>query len=331
MVIASHDRAFLDACTNRTLFLRDGLSRSYAHPYTRARRLLADDDAAQDAKAARDMREAERLRHSAHALRNIGINSRSDAAQKKSMQMARRADALEQAVQPAPVVRSADIRLANRGTHAKVLLRLDDIAVQAPDGRGLFRTGRLNVLQQDRIVVLGRNGVGKSQFVRLLRRAMGGTEAVAGITVGATVVPAYIDQHMSQLPDAATPLAFIGDTFRLGDQRGRSLLAGAGFSAEAQRQAIALLSPGQKARLGLLALRLAEPNVYLMDEPTSHVDIAGQEQLEAEVRAHGATCILVSHDRSFMRALGTRFLVIDKGRMTEADSPEPFLRTMAAS
>jgi ATPase subunit of ABC transporter with duplicated ATPase domains len=77
------------------------------------------------------------------------------------------------------------------------------------------------------------------------------------------------------------------------------------------------LSPGQKARLGLLALRLANPNFYLMDEPTNHVDIAGQERLEEEILTHEATSVLVSHDRHFVAAIGTRFLLIDKGRATE--------------
>ena len=86
---------------------------------------------------------------------------------------------------------------------------------------------------------------------------------------------------------------------------------------QAQGRPIGRLSPGQKARLGLLALRLAEPNFYLLDEPTNHVDIPGQEQLETELLAHGATCVLVSHDRSFVEAVGTRFLRIEGGRARE--------------
>ncbi len=328
MVIASHDRQFLDACTTRTLFLRDGVSRGYAHPYTRARQLLADEDTAHEARRVRDTREVDRLRQSAHALKNIGINSRSDAAQKKSMQIAKRAESLEQTLRPAHVEKSGDIRLANRGTHARVLVRLDDVVVRTPDGRALFRTGKLNVRQQDRIVVLGRNGVGKSLLVGLLRRGITEPDSVPGVTTSPSVVPGYVDQDMSQLPGNATAHAFISGTFRLGDQRSRSLLAGAGFAVERQHQPIEQLSPGQKARLGLLALRLAEPNFYLMDEPTNHVDIAGQEKLEAEILAHEATCVLVSHDRSFMKALGTRFLLIDAGRMTEIDAPELFHRTL---
>ena len=91
--------------------------------------------------------------------------------------------------------------------------------------------------------------------------------------------------------------------FRPGDQRAVSLLAGAGFGVDMQRRPIARLSLGQKARLGLLALRLTEPNFYLMDEPTNHVDIAGQERLEAEILAHEATCVIVSHDRAFVQAI----------------------------
>ena len=75
------------------------------------------------------------------------------------------------------------------------------------------------------------------------------------------------------------------------------------------------------ARLGLLALRLTEPNFYLMDEPTNHMDIAGQERLEAEILTHEATCVLVSHDRFFVRAVGTRLLRIEGGKITETEVP----------
>ena len=322
MVIASHDRRFLDACTNRTLFLRPDVSRLFAHPYSRARALLADTDATQTAKLAKDTREAERLRRSANELKNIGINSRSDTAQKKSMQMAQRAEDLEQTLRPVHVDKSGEIRLGNRGTHARVLASLNDVTVSIPDGRVLFRTGKLTIFQGDRIILLGHNGVGKSLFLGLLRQAVVQRDSVPGIQVSPSLVLGYVDQQMSQLPNAESPLGYIAGTFRAGDQRSRSLLAGAGFPVEQQHNPIARLSPGQKARLGLLALRLAEPNFYIMDEPTNHVDIAGQERLEAEIIARGATCILASHDRSFVAAIGTRYLLIESGRMTEIDAPE---------
>ena len=74
----------------------------------------------------------------------------------------------------------------------------------------------------------------------------------------------------------------------------------------------------------VLALRLAEPNFYLMDEPTNHVDIAGRERLEAEILASEATCLVVSHDRTFVSTIGTRFLLVEGRKMAEIEAPEVF-------
>jgi len=328
IVVASHDRDFLDACTNRTLFLRPEESVSFAHPYRRARDLLEAHDAAAQAQREKTLREVKRLRQSAQELRNVGINSGSDAAQVKSAQIKRRADALEQTARSLYRERPGEIRLGNRGTHARVLAALEDVTVQAPDGRRLFAIQKLDVAQGDRIVVLGRNGAGKSQFVRLLHRAMTGPEGMPGIRVSPSLALGYVDQDMRQLPERATAHEVVLSRFRLGDQRSRAVLAEAGFSIERQNLPIARLSPGQKARLGLLALRLSEPNFYLMDEPTNHVDIPGREQLESEILDAEATCIVVSHDRSFVKTVGTRFLLVDRGRLREIDGPEEFYKTM---
>jgi ATPase subunit of ABC transporter with duplicated ATPase domains len=99
---------------------------------------------------------------------------------------------------------------------------------------------------------------------------------------------------------------------------------------EKQSKPIGQLSFGQRARLGLLALRLTEPNFYLMDEPTNHVDIPGREALEGEILEHDATGVLVSHDRSFVRHVGNRYLLIAGRRLREVDGPEDFFAEMAA-
>ena len=108
------------------------------------------------------------------------------------------------------------------------------------------------------------------------------------------------------------------------DQRARSLLAGAGIALDMQGKPIGKLSGGQKARLGMLVLRLVNPNVYLLDEPTNHLDIEGQEALEEELLKHEASCLLVSHDRSFIRNVGNRFWQIEKRKLVEVDDPEAF-------
>lgn len=80
----------------------------------------------------------------------------------------------------------------------------------------------------------------------------------------------------------------------------------------------------------MLVLRLTEPNFYLLDEPTNHLDIDGQEALEDELVKHGAACLLVSHDRSFIRAVGNRFWQVDRNKLVEVDSPEPFFASALA-
>ena len=74
----------------------------------------------------------------------------------------------------------------------------------------------------------------------------------------------------------------------------------------------------------MLVLRLTNPNFYLLDEPTNHLDIEGQEALESELMAQQASCLLVSHDRSFVRAVGNRFWLIENRRLLEVDDPERF-------
>ena len=110
MFIASHDRAFLDASTTRTLFLRPGGCPIYAHPYTTARKLLAEDDAVQDRKRMKDSREVDRLRRNAAELKNVGVNSGSDLLQKKAKYLSNRAANLEQTLRPAHVERAGEIR-----------------------------------------------------------------------------------------------------------------------------------------------------------------------------------------------------------------------------
>ena len=330
VVIASHDRQFLDATTNRTLFLRPDASHYFALPYSRARAALAEADEAAEARRERDLKEVSRLRKQAAKLTNIGINSGSDLLTVKSKYLRERAEKIENAVLSVHKERSGDIRLTNSGAQAKVMLAIEKLDVSTPAGDRLFHIDKLHVFQGDRLVILGRNGTGKSQFMGLVHRAMMGTDA-AGIRVSPQVVPGYVDQAMSFLPARASPLGYIMDRFDLGDQRSKSLLAGAGFPIEKQDRPITEFSFGQRSRLGLLALRLMEPNFYLLDEPTNHLDIPGQERLEDEVLSHGATCILVSHDRSFVRGLGSRYLLIDGRRLREIDSPEPFFADMAAT
>jgi ATPase subunit of ABC transporter with duplicated ATPase domains len=328
VIIASHDRAFLDATTKRILFLRPQDSRLFALSYSRARLALEEADAAQERQFQRDIKEASQLRRQAAKLNNIGVNSGSDLLTVKTKQLKARAERLELAARPAHQERSAGaIKLANRGTHAKVLIAFEDTPVTTPDGTVLFRTGKQWIRQGDRVVLLGGNGAGKTMLIGMIRAAIESGQGSA-IKPTPTLVPGYGDQNLADLDPADTPLALLTRRFELGEPRARSLLAGAGATIEMQGNPIARLSGGQRARLAMLVLRLTNPNFYLLDEPTNHLDIDGQEALEDELLEHDASCLLVSHDRSFVRAIGNRFWLIEKKKLVEVDRPEAWFEQM---
>ena len=322
VVITSHDRAFLDATTNRTLFLRETSSRDFATPFSHARLALDEADAADERRFANDLNKASQLRKQAAKLKNIGINSGSDLLITKTTQLTERAAKIEAAAKPAHREKGAgEIKLGNAGTHAKALVTFDDVQVSTPDGRPLYTSGQKWITPGDRIVLLGANGTGKTQLMNMVYRALIGKDST--VKSAPSVTLGYSDQHLSQLTPTDTPMQAIGD-FGLGDQRARGLLAAAGVMIQMQDTPLAKLSGGQKARLAMLVLRLQHPNFYPLDEPTNHLDIEGQEALEEELCAHDAACLLVSHDRRFVRNVGNRFWWIDRRRLVEVESPEVF-------
>ncbi|MEM7733362.1 MAG: ABC-F family ATP-binding cassette domain-containing protein [Pseudomonadota bacterium] len=323
LIITSHDRAFLDAVTNRTLFLREERSRVFPLPFSPAREALDEADAADERRFVNDLSKAKTLRRQAAKLKNVGINSGSDLLLTKTKQLTERAEKMEAAARPAHQERGAgEIKLTNSGTHAKALLTLPDVEVCAPDRRVLYRTGQKWISPGERVVLLGANGTGKTQLINLVARAFGDE---GPLRAAPSVVPGVSDQHLTQLTREKTPMALVTERFDIGDQRARGVLAGAGVAMAMQDTKVEALSGGQKARLAMLMLRLARPNFYLLDEPTNHLDIEGQEALEDELITHGAACLLVSHDRSFLRNVGNRFWWIKGKRLEEVDDPEAFL------
>jgi ATPase subunit of ABC transporter with duplicated ATPase domains len=329
LIVASHDRAFLEDVATRTLFLRDRSAPVFALPYSRALEALEVADAATTRQHELDLRAARQLRRQAAKLKNIGINSGSDLLVTKTKLLTERAARIEAAAVPGFKARSAgEIRLETSDAHARALIHVAACDVTAPDGRRLFRCPELWISPGERVVLMGANGAGKSRFLALVAAAL---QCWAGpVQAAPSVVPGVVDQALTGLDAKATPHGIITSRFELGDQAARTALAGAGINVAMQGAKVAALSGGQKARLAILVLRLERPNFFLLDEPTNHLDIEGQEALEDELCEKGAAALLVTHDRSLIREVGTRFWWIDKGRLAEVDSPEPFIAGMLA-
>ncbi len=328
LISISHDRSFLANCTHKTFFLRGTEIREYSYSYNRAKDLLAEDDNASVARRTRELKEINRLKRSAHELRQIGVNNYSDAALKKSVQIAKRAAGIETQLTNIHCETKRSIKLSNRGIKTNKLIELKDITIRSPDGAILFCIDQLYITQGERLIIFGTNGSGKSQFLKFLQKAISDVEIAR--TNGAIITPSvklgYIDQHLSHLPLDKTLHDYFNEEIPLGDQKITSTLVGAGFPVSIQRTKLRLLSHGQRARVAFLMLHLIQPNLYVMDEPTNHLDIAGQEQLEAEILEQEATTIIVSHDRFFTQNIGTKFYAIRNKKLIMIDSPEIFYK-----
>jgi len=328
VVIVSHDRAFLDKCTNRTVFLRKSGVSIYKHSFTRARELLFEDDKSLFSKRVVEMEELKRLEKSAHKQRQIGKDNYSDTALQKAKQIERRAQDLRESLTDIHTEEKRDISLTSSTTHNKCLLQMTDLNVFSPTGDLLFKIDTLEVNSGDRVVILGANGTGKTCFFTLLREY---SEKRQGLSEGKLNIPpsvkvGIIDQHLSNLSQKDTLRGFISDSSNepITQQRVSSLLASAGFKYEMQETRIETLSYGQKARLNLVGLRLRNPALFLMDEPTNNLDISGQEALEGEVKSHTNAAVIVSHDRTFVKNLGTKYFVIQNKKLKEISDPEEY-------
>ena len=166
----------------------------------------------------------------------------------------------------------------------------------------------------------------------MLRAAIDSPDAApAGIKATQSLVLGYCDQALAGLDDADTPMRTIVRRFESAISVPARCSQAQAFRSRCRAGRFGKLSGGQKARLGMLVLRLTQPNFYLLDEPTNHLDIEGQEALEDELMEHQASCLLVSHDRNFVRNVGNRFWLIERKRLVELEGPEGFFAAAGAS
>jgi len=175
-----------------------------------------------------------------------------------------------------------------------------------PDGprdRTLFRDLTWNVGPGDRIGIVGVNGAGKTSLLKLL---VGEVPPDAGrVVVGQTVAPAYLSQHVTELPPRSRVLEAVQDVARIAKIGNQEISASTlaerfGFAADRQWTPVGDLSGGERRRLQLLRLLMAEPNVLLLDEPTNDLDIDTLTALEDLLDSFPGTVLVVSHDRYFV-------------------------------
>ena len=328
-VLVSHDRAFLDTVTARTLVVRDRRTYSFTGGYTQAQQNLLHMDEAAARNRAAEERKIEAVRASAKRLSIWGkvYDNEKFARRAKSMEL--RVERMEQ--QRTFVTRGSPLTLSVEagGNRARETVRIEDLDVTVA-GTVLFHIEQLLIRPGERVALLGHNGVGKSTFIRSLVGCEPDRDT-AGIRLGPQTRLGYYDQELDEVKGSDTMLRFVAERVTLAEEQLRRRLINTGFPYPDHGKRIDMLSGGERARLLFLVLSINRPNFLILDEPTNHIDIEGKEQLEDQLVDGGAALLITSHDRRFIETVADRFVWIQGGRLQELTDPSEFFVSAEAA
>jgi ATPase subunit of ABC transporter with duplicated ATPase domains len=306
VVVISHDHRFLDNVVTRILDVDYQTVTLYHGNYTS----FVDQKIEERERREKEIesRQKEIAHHQKFVDRFRAKNTKARQAQSKLRMIERIADGLEEL--PGSSRRYPKFRFTEKRSSGRDVLKIRGIR-KAFGANEVLHGVDLDIRRQDRLVIIGPNGIGKST---LLRIAMGELEADAGsVTWGHGVETGYFAQdHREQLEDSdRTAEQWLWD-FCPGRDRGfvRGQLGLMLFSGDEGEKKLSALSGGEAARLVFSRLMLEQPNVLVLDEPTNHLDLESIEALVAGLLGFEGTMILVSHDRWFVSQLATRVVEI---------------------
>ena len=195
-----------------------------------------------------------------------------------------------------------------------MVLQSEGLVVGFTDGEQttkLLSVPDMKLERGTRIAIIGSNGSGKTT---LLRTLLGLAPPISGrVLTGQGVETGYYSQDSSELPEDATVLDAFLDVRNLPLEEARSYLARFLFHGDEVFQSVGSLSGGERSRLALARLLIKEPNLLILDEPTTHLDIATREALEQVLLSYTGTLLLVSHDRRLISQLADKLWIVQEG------------------
>ena len=308
LMLIAHDRDFLDAVASHIAHIEDQQISLYTGNYTAFERLRAQHLATQ--KAAFDKQQKE-IAH----IRSFVDRFRAKASKAKQAQSRIKALERMEVIAPAHVDSPFQFSFRQPEKIPYPLLRLDG-ADAGYDGTPVLQNIDCTLTGGDRIGLLGRNGQGKSTFIKLLAGMLesgsGLTERSRDLRIG------YFAQHqLEQLdPDqsALQHLQLLDPGAREAELR--KFLGGFGFSSDQALVPTRPFSGGEKSRLALALIVFQRPNLLLLDEPTNHLDLEMRQALAMALQNFSGATVLVSHDRHLLRVCCDELLLVDSGKVT---------------
>ena len=317
VVLVSHDRAFINNVTNRTLEITCGRVEDYKVKYDEYLVLRKE-------RREQQMRAYENQQKEIADIKAFIDRFRYQAT--KAVQVQQRIKQLEKIV---PIeVDEVD----NSAMHLKFppCLRSGDYPIIAEslkkvypsrlhsDGPGqtVFEGVDLTIKRGEKVAFVGKNGEGKSTFVKCI---MGEIPYEGTLKIGHNVQIGYFAQNQAQLLDENLTIYETIDRVATGEMRLKinDLLGAFMFGGETSEKYVKVLSGGERSRLAMIKLLLEPVNLLILDEPTNHLDIPSKEVLKEAIKSFDGTAIIVSHDREFLDGLVSKVYEFGGGKVRE--------------
>ena len=310
VLLISHDRAFLDNVTTRTVELSLGKVYDYKVPYSKYVVLRAERRAQQMAAYENQQRLIEKTEEFIEKFRYKPTKSNQVQSRVKQLEKLERIEVDEEDLS------RLNIKFPPAPRSGQIVAEVKEVG-KAFDQKRIFSGAEFTIERGQKIALVGRNGEGKTTFARIL---LGELEATEGtIKLGANVNIGYYAQNQDDLMDGEFTVFDTLDRVAVGDIRTRlrDILGAFLFRGEDIDKKVKVLSGGERSRLAMARLMLEPYNLLILDEPTNHMDMRSKDILKEALMKFDGTVVVVSHDREFLDGLVDRIYEFRDGGVRE--------------
>lgn len=310
VLLISHDRAFLDNVTTRTIEISLGKAYDYKVPYSKYVVLRAERREQQMAAYENQQRLIEKTEEFIEKFRYKPTKSNQVQSRVKQLEKLERIEVDEEDLS------RLNIKFPPAPRSGQIVADVKGVGKAFGDKR-IFAGAEFTIERGQKIALVGRNGEGKTTFARML---IGELEATEGsIKLGANVNIGYYAQNQDDLMDGEFTVFDTLDRVAVGDVRTRlrDILGAFLFRGEDIEKKVKVLSGGERSRLAMARLMLEPYNLLVLDEPTNHMDMRSKDILKDALQKYDGTVVVVSHDREFLDGLVDRIYEFRDGGVRE--------------